>query len=101
MSAIDLLGYSAALAVLATFCMSSIVHLRIVAILSNVLFVSYGLLAHLYPVFLLHAILLPINLLKLAQLDLSLQNKSSIISSKLLRIVRKEQVALGPFNSEG
>ena len=101
MSAIDLLGYSAALAVLATFCMSSIVHLRILAVLSNVLFASYGVLADLYPVFLLHAILLPINLLKLVQLDLPLQNKSSIISSKLLRIVRKEQVALGPFNSEG
>jgi hypothetical protein len=80
MSAIDLLGYSAALAVLATFCMSSIVSLRILAVLSNVLFASYGLLAHLYPVFLLHAILLPVNLLKLAQLDLPLQNKSSLIS---------------------
>ena len=101
MSAIDLLGYSAALAVLATFCMSSIVHLRILAILSNGLFGLYGLLAHLYPVFLLHAILLPINLLKLAQLDLPLQNKSSIISSTLWWVVRKEQVTLGPFNSEG
>jgi hypothetical protein len=68
MPAIDLLGYSAALAVLAAFCMSSIVPLRIVAVLSNVLFASYGLLAHLYPVFLLHAILLPVNLWKLAGL---------------------------------
>ena len=101
MSAIDLLGYSAALAVLATFCMSSIVHLRILAILSNGLFGLYGLLAHLYPVFLLHAILLPINLLKLAQLDLPLQNKSSIISSTLWWVARKERVTLGPLNSEG
>jgi CRP/FNR family cyclic AMP-dependent transcriptional regulator len=81
MSTIDLLGYSAALAVLAAFCMSSIVHLRIVAVLSNVLFALYGLLDHLYPVFLLHAILLPINLWKLAQLDLLLWNKGSIIGS--------------------
>ena len=58
MSWIDILGYSAALAVLAAFCMSSIVALRIVAILSNVLFALYGLAAHLYPVFLLHSILL-------------------------------------------
>ena len=84
MSVIDLLGYSAGLAVLAAFCMSSIVPLRIVAILSNVLFVSYGLMAHLYPVFLLHAILLPINLLKLAQADLLLRNKSSIAGRLLL-----------------
>ena len=54
---IDVLGYLAALAVLAAFCMSSIVPLRIVAILSNVLFALYGLSAHLYPVFLLHSIL--------------------------------------------
>ena len=83
MSAIDLLGYSAALAVLAAFCMSSIVSLRIVAVLSNMLFAAYGLLAHLYPVFLLHLILLPINLLKLAQIDLPLRDKNSIIGSAL------------------
>ena len=94
MSVIDLLGYSAGLAVLAAFCMSSIVPLRIVAILSNLLFVSYGLLAHLYPVFLLHAILLPINLLKLAQADLQLRNKSPIVGKVLLLGVlsRKERV---------
>jgi hypothetical protein len=56
MSWIDIVGYSAALAVLAAFCMSSIVRLRIVAILSNVLFALYGLSARLYPVFLLHSI---------------------------------------------
>jgi hypothetical protein len=81
MSAINLLGYSAGLAVLAAFCMSSIVPLRILAVLSNVLFASYGLLADLYPVLLLHLILLPINLLKLVQLGLPLPNKSSIINS--------------------
>jgi len=69
MSWIDILGYSAALAVLAAFCMSSIVPLRVVAILSNVLFALYGLAAHLYPVFLLHSILLPINVFKLTTLN--------------------------------
>src|ERR1700738_3149113 len=70
MSWIDIVGYSAALAVLAAFCMSSIVPLRIVAILSNVLFALYGLSAHLYPVFLLHSILLPINVFKLTHVEL-------------------------------
>ena len=69
MSWIDIIGYSAALAVLAAFCMSSIVPLRIVAILSNVLFALYGLSAHLYPVFLLYSILLPINVFKLTHLE--------------------------------
>src|ERR1700716_1730008 len=70
MSWVDIVGYSAALAVLAAFCMSSIVPLRIVAILSNVLFALYGLSAHLYPVFLLHSILLPINIFKLTHFEL-------------------------------
>ena len=35
------------------------------ALASNVLFSTYGLLAHIYPVVFLHMILLPINLLKL------------------------------------
>jgi hypothetical protein len=68
MSWIDAVGYSAALAVLGSFCMTTIVWLRLLAILSNVLFGIYGLSAHLYPVFFLHSILLPVNLFKLAQL---------------------------------
>lgn len=69
MSRVDIVGYAAALAVLGSFCMSTIVPLRVLAIVSNVLFVAYGILAHLYPVFFLHSILLPINLVKLAQLQ--------------------------------
>ena len=68
MSWIDIVGYSAALAVLGSFCMTTIVSLRILAILSNVLFGIYGLSAHLYPVFFLHSVLLPVNLFKLAQI---------------------------------
>jgi hypothetical protein len=68
MSWIDAVGYTAALAVLGSFCMSTIVPLRILAIISNVLFGLYAVLAHLYPVFLLHSILLPINIFKLARM---------------------------------
>jgi hypothetical protein len=67
---VDMVGYAAALAVLSSFSMSTIVPLRILAIVSNVLFGTYGVLAHLYPVFFLHSILLPINLFKLAQIQL-------------------------------
>jgi hypothetical protein len=78
MSWIDVVGYCAALAVLASFCMSTIVSLRILAIVSNVLFGLYGVFAHLYPVFLLHSILLPINVFKLAQMQwLTASDKSS------------------------
>jgi len=64
----NLLGFAASVCVLATFCMSSMAPLRAVAICSNVLFVAFGALAHVYPVFVLHAILLPVNIVRLMQL---------------------------------
>ena len=64
---IDLLGYAASLAVLATFCMQRMVPLRLVAIGSNVLFALFGALAHIYPILLLHVVLLPINIRRLQQ----------------------------------
>ena len=57
----DWLGYAASCAVLATFLTQTMKPLRLIAILSNVLFLSYGYLQHIYPVFFLHLILLPIN----------------------------------------
>jgi hypothetical protein len=63
----DLLGFAAAFTVLASFCMTTIVSLRSVAIASNVLFIFYGLFGHIYPVFFLHITLLPVNLIKLYQ----------------------------------
>jgi hypothetical protein len=62
---LDLLGFAAVAAVLAGFCMNSIRHLRVAALASNVLFVLYGLFAHIHPVVILHIILVPINLQKL------------------------------------
>jgi hypothetical protein len=70
MSWIDFVGYLAALTVLATFCMDTIVPLRGLAIASNVLFILYGIAGHLYPVLLLHAVLLPVNIVKIVRLKL-------------------------------
>ena len=67
MSWVDFLGYAASAAVLATFCMSTMIPLRGVALASNVLFMAYGYLDQLYPVFFLHLILLPVNALRLVQ----------------------------------
>jgi CRP/FNR family cyclic AMP-dependent transcriptional regulator len=69
MTWIDLVGYLAALTVLMTFCMDTIVPLRGLAIASNVLFIVYGIAGQLYPVLLLHALLLPINVTKIARLQ--------------------------------
>jgi hypothetical protein len=68
MTWIDFVGYLAALTVLATFCMDTILPLRGLAIASNVLFILYGIAGHLYPVFFLHAILLPVNIVKIVKL---------------------------------
>jgi hypothetical protein len=68
MSNMDAIGYLAATLVLATFCMRSMRKLRWIAIASNLAFIVYAVLANLGPVFALHALLLPINLVRLQQL---------------------------------
>jgi hypothetical protein len=64
-------GYVASALVLLTFCMMSMRPLRLVAIASNVAFIAYGIMAHLHPVLLLHSILLPVNTIRLLQVELA------------------------------
>ena len=64
----DGVGFAAAGLVLATFCMRSMSALRWVAIASNLAFIAYGYLGNLAPVLLLHMLLLPVNICRLAQL---------------------------------
>ena len=61
----SLMGYAASAAVLGTFLMRRMVPLRLLAILSNVLFVAYGYAEQIYPVLCLHIALLPINVQRL------------------------------------
>lgn len=61
LDATQVIGLLAAGCVLATFCMQSMLALRAFAIASNVLFIIYAIHAHLFPILLLHSILLPIN----------------------------------------
>jgi hypothetical protein len=64
----DVVGWVASAAVLATFCMNTMMPLRVLAIISNVLFCAFGAGARIYPVLILHAILLPVNVVRLAQI---------------------------------
>jgi hypothetical protein len=64
----DALGYAASVAVLATFLMRTMLPLRVAAIGSNILFLAYAYLAHIAPVLFLHAVLLPINVVRLRAL---------------------------------
>jgi CRP/FNR family cyclic AMP-dependent transcriptional regulator len=64
---IELAGYLASALVFLTFYMKTMIPLRVVGILSNVAFMTYGLGGRLYPVFILHAILLPLNCIRLVR----------------------------------
>jgi hypothetical protein len=63
----DVAGYVASALVLAAFYMKSMVWLRIVALLSNAAFIVYGLALNLPPIWLLHALLVPLNWFRLLE----------------------------------
>jgi hypothetical protein len=65
-SIVEGVGYLASALVLATFCMRDMVALRCMAIASNLAFIGYGVLADLGPVLVLHLLLLPVNVGRLA-----------------------------------
>jgi hypothetical protein len=67
MAAWDTVGYLASGLVFAAFCMKDMVPLRLVSLCSNIAFLIYGLALGLMPVWLLHAVLLPINCWRLWQ----------------------------------
>lgn len=73
----ELWGFVACSLVLATFAMKSMRRLRFVAILSNIAFIYYAAALGLLPIFLLHAILLPLNLWRLLGLkDMDAENSA-------------------------
>ena len=83
MSWIDIVGWVASAAVLATFCMNTMTPLRILAIISNVLFCTFGAIAHIFPVLILHAILLPVNVVRLVQIRRLVQGMQAAESTEL------------------
>jgi len=83
MSWIDIVGWVASAAVLATFCMNTMMPLRILAIISNVLFCTFGAIAHIFPVLILHAILLPVNVVRLVQIRRLVQGMQAAESTEL------------------
>lgn len=65
---IELCGYVASLLVFVTFYMKTMIPLRLLGIASNVAFMAYGLGKGLYPVLILHALLLPLNCARLHEM---------------------------------
>jgi hypothetical protein len=67
----EVVGYIASGLVLLTFATTEMRLLRIIAILSNAAFISYGALDGIMPVLVLHTILLPLNVFRLGQIEIA------------------------------
>lgn len=61
----EVLGWAAAALTLMAFSCKNIVRLRYAALSANAAFIAYGITAELWPVLVLHFILVPINLWRL------------------------------------
>ena len=97
---IELSGYVASALVFLTFYMKTMIPLRVVGIVSNVAFMTYGLGGRLYPVLTLHAILLPLNCLRLLQMRALIRkvraaSQGDLSMEWLVPMVRRRQCARG------
>jgi len=65
---VEILGYFGALLTLGTYSMKRMIPLRVIGICGNCLFITYGLLAPVYPQLVLHSVLLPLNAFRLREM---------------------------------
>ncbi len=63
----EALGWAAALLTMLTFISADMRRLRLLALVANAAFITYGSMAHLPPVMALHLALVPVNLWRLKQ----------------------------------
>ena len=75
-------GYLPSALVLATFSMQSMRSLRLTAIASNIAFIVYAVSSNLRPILILHSILLPVNIVRLIQIETErFRRKSGVLAS--------------------
>ena len=67
-SVLEVVGYLGSLFSIATYAMRTMVALRILAIFSNIFSASYGFLMDVYPMLILHVIVLPLNVWRLHEM---------------------------------
>lgn len=84
---VDAIGYTGGLITLWSFHQRTMMSLRVGAIIGNVGFLVFGLLAPSYPTLLLHAVLLPLNTVRLFQ------------SKKLIREIQAASEGDGDLNA--
>ena len=73
MAMVEITGYVASALVLATFWMRTMIPLRIVALGSNIAFITYGMVGGFVPIMVLHLILLPVNMYRTVEMVRLLQ----------------------------
>lgn len=77
---VEILGYLACFLVFLAFYVKRIMTLRLIAISSNLAFIAYAISAHLLPIFILHALLLPLNIHRIFEI----RRKDKVSQSSLL-----------------
>jgi hypothetical protein len=99
----EISGYVASALVLLTFIAKDMRQLRTAAIFSNLAFITYGTLAWLPPVFLLHLVLLPLNIVRLNEIlratrraTSDLTQADSAVRAQTLGTDRAQPVAAWP-----
>ncbi len=81
---IDAIGYLGALLTIGTYSMKTMIPLRVSGICANLVFITWGIAGNIYPSIFLHAVLLPLNAVRLYQM-LQLTEKVKVARSKLMR----------------
>lgn len=74
---INILGYLASALVFAAFYVKRIMTLRLIAIGSNLAFIAYAVSAHLLPIFILHSMLLPLNIHRILEIRRGMRSFSN------------------------
>jgi CRP/FNR family transcriptional regulator, cyclic AMP receptor protein len=98
----DLIGYVGAVLIFFTFYMKTMIPLRTIAICSNCAMILYGFSVKIYPVFVLHLVLLPLNITMLIQMKKLIKNvreasKGEISMKWLLPYMKKESYNTGDY----
>ncbi|MFN4017743.1 MAG: cyclic nucleotide-binding domain-containing protein [Reyranella sp.] len=93
----EIFGYIASVLVFATFYMRTMLPLRIVAVASNLAFITYAAIDGLTPILILHSALLPLNLLRLMQIrelgaQVELASSHEFSAAAILPFMRKRVV---------
>jgi CRP/FNR family transcriptional regulator, cyclic AMP receptor protein len=91
----EAIGFFASTLVLATFTMKDMRTLRIIAIFSNIAFITYGMLDWLPPVFGLHLLLLPLNILRLKEIHCTAGARPASRHELTSPPIRQPQLASG------